>query len=217
MNNNNQAWYYSWWAILIAFVLFWPVGIGLLIMKNKNDKQSIFLGTTDKKKYIIIGAVLIIMGISSFSNSFIMGLFMVAGGIALIVYAEQLKKRAERNRQYIELVVNRGETSMDKIANTCNIQYDVVVKELRTLVNRSVLKNAVIDEGYRTITVRRESAQQANAYENVFGADGIESRPVGAGENEQITCTCPGCGAKVILASGTTVNCEYCDTPITAR
>lgn len=217
MENNNQAWYYSWWAILIAFIVFWPVGIGLLILKNKNDKQSVFLGTTDKKKYIIVGAALIFVGFSTFSNSIMMGLFMIAGGIALILYAEQLKRRAERNRQYIELIANRGETSMDKIANTCNIQYDVVVKELRTLVNRNILKNAIIDETYRTITVRRETAPQNNTFENVFTEAGIESQPAGTVENEQVTCTCPGCGAKVVLTRGTTENCEYCDTPITAQ
>lgn len=214
MNNNSQPWYCSWWAIIIAFIIFWPVGIVLLILRNSGSKQSVFLGTTSKKKYIIAGIILIFLGLIYFSNgNSVMGFFMIIGGIALIVYAEKLTKRAQRNRQYIDLIVNQNETSLDKIANICNIQYDKVLQELKQLVNMNVLKNAVIDENYRTITVCSVPIQQEAPFSTISNALNMET----AQNNEKITCTCSGCGAKVILPKGVTVNCEYCDAPICAK
>lgn len=212
MNNNNQPWYCSWWAIIVAFLFFWPVGIVLLILRNNQNKQSIFLGSTNKKLYIIAGIVLIFLGICSFSSSKMMGFFMIVGGIALIVYAEKLTKKAQRNRQYIELIVNQGETSLDKIASICNIQYDKVLKELTQLVNVHVLKNAVIDTTYRTITIQKMPVQQQDplaAIPNMMNTATVQ--------NETVTCTCSGCGAKVMLPKGAAVNCDYCDTPICAK
>lgn len=204
MNQTNQAWYCSWWAIVAAFLFFWPLGIVLLILRNNKSKDSVFMGTTNKKLYLILGAVLIFLGLVSFSGSKLTGLFLLAGGIALIVYAEKLTKRAERNRQYIELIVNRGETSVDKIANSCNISYELASKELHALVNRGVLKNTVIDESARTIQMQRAAVQQ-------------ENRALETEAPEQVSCVCPGCGAKVLLARGTSINCEYCDAPISAK
>lgn len=219
MNNNSQSWYCSWWAIIIAFIIFWPIGIVLLILRNGKNKQSVFLGSTSKKKYIIAGVVLILFGLSYFSNNAFMGFFMIVGGIALIVYAEKLKKRGERNRRYIDLIVNQGDTSLDKISNVCNIQYNTVVTELRQLIKIGVLKNAVIDENYRTIMIQRAPVQQENLFESFTNAMGMESQATSTGtvQNEKVTCTCPGCGAKIIRLKGSTENCEYCDAPIYAK
>lgn len=217
--NNNTPWYYSTWAIVLAFLFFWPLGIVLLILRNSSSKQSIFLGSTNKKKYIIAGIILIVLGLIYISsdNTF-MGLFMIIGGIALIVYAEQLKKKAVRNRQYMDLIINQGQTSLDNIANMCNINYELVVKELRTLISLGVLKNAVIDENYRTITVQKQPVQApqqnlqgtvSNLVDSIAGAVNQSS--------EEVMCVCPGCGAKVALRKGTTQNCEYCDMPIVAK
>ena len=68
MNNNVTPWYYSWPVIIIAFIVFWPVGLALLILRNTGNKHSVFLGSTDKRKYIIAGVVLIVLAIVSFST-----------------------------------------------------------------------------------------------------------------------------------------------------
>ena len=102
MNNNVTPWYYSWPVIIIAFIVFWPVGLALLICRNTGNKHSVFLGSTDKRKYIIAGVVLIVFAIVSFSNhSGTMGVLYLAGGIALIAYANVLVRKSQRNRMYI--------------------------------------------------------------------------------------------------------------------
>lgn len=213
MNNNQQPWYYSWGAIIFAFIIFWPAGIALVILKNSNNKnkQSVFMGTTDKKKYVGAGVILAIIGLCSIGDSTLMGLFFLAGGIALILYAEKLKKKAMRNRQYIELIVNRDETSLDKIASICNIKYDIMVKELQFLIDRNVLKGAIIDQGSRIITIRKETPVRNLSNNMINSSVAIASEPV------QVTCICSGCGAKHVIYKGSTINCDYCDSPISAN
>lgn len=221
MNNNVTPWYYSWPVIIIAFIVFWPVGLALLILRNTGNKHSVFLGSTDKRKYIIAGVVLIVLAIVSFSNhSGTMGVLYLAGGIALIAYANVLVRKSQRNRMYIDLIVNNNETSLDKIASMCNVQYDTVVKELKSLITFNVLKNASIDEMNRTITINRvqpqpQPQQQISQFVNDVTA-GFTSA-VAAEQAAPVSCACSGCGAKVVVHPGQTVICEYCDTPITAN
>lgn len=213
MNNNQvQPWYYSWVTIIIALLFFWPIGIALIIMRSTSSKSSVFMGSTNKTKYYIGGGILILLGMSLFSSSKFMGFFMIVGGIALIYYAGKLTKRAERNRKYIEYIVNQDETSLDKIANMCNIQYDTVVKEISQLIKLGVLKNATIDESYRTISIVKAAAPTASRALESFAEAFAEPA-----SSEVVVVKCPGCGAKLTLQRGTTVNCDYCDCPVSAN
>lgn len=219
MNNANSIpWYCSVWAIILAFLIFWPLGIVLLILRSTGNKQSVFLGSTDKKKYVIAGAVLILLGLFRISNSTGMGIFMIAGGIALIAYADKAKRRAVRNRQYIDVIVNQGQTSLDNIASICNINYDTVVKELKSLVTLGVLKNAEINETNRTIAIHK-GVQQSSQTELQQAVSSVIDSVTGGSQQDakMVACVCPGCGAKVVIPQGSTQTCEYCDSPIIAK
>lgn len=208
---NNRPWYTSWYVIIVALIACWPVGIGLIVLRNSQGKQSIFMGTTDKKKYIIGGVALIIIGLGNMINdNGFMGFFMIVGGVTLIAYADRLQKKAQRNRQYIELIVNRDETSLDKIASICNIRYDIMTKELQTLINRNILKGGIIDINSRTITVRKEEPVRTMI-------DNVQTRVIEMAEPVMVNVVCSGCGAKHVLKKGTTITCDYCDSPITAN
>lgn len=215
MNNNQLPWYCQWWAIVVAFIVFWPAGIALFILRNNQSKQSIFLGTTDKKKYILIGVGLILIGIFYMMRHHgWLGFFMVVGGVALIICAERFKIKSERNRRYIELIVNQGETSLDKIASMCNVQYDVAVKEINYLISMRVLKNARLDNMMRTIEIAKVVSTVINS-NNVIN-QGSPSMSASPRQVVNVTCTCKGCGAKMVLPKGTTALCEYCDNPVNA-
>jgi len=213
MDNNIRPWYQSWWVIIIALLFCWPIGIGLIIFRNSQGKQSVFMGTTDKRKYILGGIALVFVGICwMMGGSVFLGLFTIVGGVALIVYADRLQKKAQRNRQYIELIVNRDETSLDKIASVCNVQYDIMLKELQTLINRNILKGAILDTNGRMITVRKEvPVRSAMPYESGNSSVEVVEAPV------NVNVVCPGCGAKHVIKKGETIYCDYCDTPITAE
>lgn len=211
-DRNNLPWYYSWPAIVIAFICFWPVGIALVILRNSANKKTMFESSSNGKIYVIIGVILILAGLGSISDSFLLAVFFVAGGIALINYSKKIKKRALRYKQYIELIVNRDETSLDKIAGICNLQYEALVKELQLMIDKNVLDGAIIDPVSRTITIRKAAPMRPASYIDTAyqTEDNVPVQPV------EVSCVCPGCGAKNIVVKGTTVNCEYCDSPITA-
>lgn len=214
MNNHVRPWYYSTWFIIVMFFVCWPIAIGLLIFRNKNiaasGKKTLFMGTTDRKKYIIVGIVMALVGLVSIKDHTFMGIALIAGGVALYFYSTELAKRSERNKKYIELVVNQGETSIDNIAGVCNTSYDKAAKELRILQEVGVLENVLIDEVARTIVLNKSQPVVNEPSEIDLG--GIFGKPA-----EMVTCTCSGCGAKVAIPRGKTVNCEYCDSPITAQ
>ena len=48
MNNTSYPWYLTWPAIVVAFLLFWPVAIFLIYLRTKNSKGDIFAATSNK-------------------------------------------------------------------------------------------------------------------------------------------------------------------------
>lgn len=214
MNNNYDIpWYCSWPVIIIAFICFWPVGIALVVLRNSANKKAMFAGSADGKVYVVVGGILIFVGLFGgiFNGEFFLGLFFIAGGVALIYYSKQIKKKAMRYKQYIELIVNREENSLDKIASVCNIQYDILLKDLQLMIHKDVLDGAILDQNNRTISIRKAAPMRPASY--------VEASPTNGGYAAQpveVTCVCPGCGAKNIVTKGSTTNCEYCDSPISA-
>jgi len=215
--NNNYPWYLSWPAIIVAFLIFWPVAIVLIYLRTKNTKSGAFVAASNKKLYIVLGVILALMGISSLDGSVVMGLFMIAGGLAMIYYANTLAKKASRNKSYIDLIVNQDETSIDKIASTLNVKYDVALKELQTMQTLGILKGATIDTQTHSIVVNKtnkavgEISGMVNAVTDaILGASSTD-----AAESKQVVVSaCPGCGAKYSGQQGSTITCDYCDATV---
>lgn len=204
--NKSYPWYLTWPAIIIAFILFWPVGIALIFFRTQKSKKGAFSTASDKKFYIIIGVILILIGLSSLSDSPSLALFMLIGGIALIVYSNALSKKAKRNKAYIDMIINNGETSIDKISSILNVKYDIALKELKTLQATGILKNITIDEQTHTITVQRPIQPQVIINQNIATSSQQTQQPI------QVETSCPGCGAKYVGFTGNQCICEYCDS-----
>ena len=132
MNNTSYPWYLSWPAIIVVFIFFWPAAIVLIYLRTQSTKGGAFAAASNKKIYMILGGVLIVFGLLRFKNSVPMALFLIVGGAAMIYYANTLAKKASRNKSYIDLLVNQGETSIDKVANMLNVRYDIALKEIKT-------------------------------------------------------------------------------------
>lgn len=223
MNNSSYPWYLSWPAIIVAFIFFWPAALVLIYLRTKNSKSDIFAAASNKKVYIVLGVLLILMGLGNIASSALMGIFMIVGGAAVIYYANTLAKKATRNKTYIDLIVNQGETSIDKIASMLNVKYDVALKELQTMKTLGVLKNAQINANTHTVTVEKPVNTQnslQNNLQNSFGqitgaVNEVTDALTGAASTSAATtvsCACPGCGAKYTGVQGNSLTCDYCDT-----
>lgn len=215
MNNTSYPWYLSWPAIIIVFIFFWPAAIILIYLRTQSSKGGAFAAASNKNVYMILGAILIVLGLMRIRGSIPMALFMIIGGAAMIYYANTLAKKASRNKSYIDLLVNQGETSIDKVANMLNVKYDVALKELKTMKSLGILKGAVIDEQSRSVSITRvqsAAGEISGMVNNVTGAlIGGASTGAASGSVETVEGACPGCGAKYTGAKGTTVTCSYCD------
>ena len=212
MNNNQQPFWFNTWVIVVAFIVCWPIGIILLIGRVNSSKQNMFDGSTTSKVCYIVGGLLILAGLGSFSNSFLAGLFYIAGGAALIYYGQKNKKKVERYKSYIDLVANQKIYSLDTISSALNVSYDVVKEDIRTLISKGTFRGASINELSRCIEM-----SQVNEQPTVQGVIGgvLESVGVGA-SNTMVTAVCPGCGGTMAAPKGSTVECDYCGKIFTA-
>lgn len=211
MNNTSYPWYLTWPVIIIAFLFFWPLAIALIYLRTKNSKSGAFAAASNKKIYMVLGVILIIIGLGSIGDSTMLALFMIAGGAAMIYYANSLAKKASRNKTYIDMIVNQGETSIDKIASMLNVKTDVVMKELQTMQTLGILKGATINYQTHSITVQRaqNTVNQISGMVNSFTNTVSDAASTSAASMVQTAC--PGCGAKYTGQQGTTCTCDYCD------
>lgn len=216
MKKQSYPWYLSWPVIIIAFYFFWPVALVLIYLRTQSSKQGAFAAASNKKVYMVLGGLLILFGLFSFRKSAGTALFMIVGGGAMFYYANTIAKKAARNKRYIDLLANQGETSIDKIASTLNVKYDVALKEIKALKTLGILKGAAIDEQARSISianVQNAAGDISNMVNTVTDTiTGAASTSGASGAVEMVEGACPGCGAKVTGAKGTTVICSYCDS-----
>lgn len=233
MNNNQQPFYFSTWFIVLAFIVFWPVGIALIIMKTKSSKKNMFDGGRAKKLFAI-GVILILAGLGSFGDNTAMGIFWLAGGAGLIYVSNQNKKKVLRCKAYIDLVANQGVRSIDTISNTVGWPYDKTKAELQSLIDMGSFRGASINELTRSLDVAAQvnpmqmQMQQNYANNGIMGSiadvvtDAVNGALAGRAvpndmpQQQMVTATCPGCGGTMVAVKGTAVECEYCGKIYTA-
>ena len=210
----QRPWYLSTIVIILAFLIFWPAGIVLILLRAKGssmDKQAVFKGASNQKIYILGGAILIILGIANLfsgDSKWIWGLFMIIGGGVLIYYSTTIANTAARNRDYIDMIINQDIDDVNAIAAACGVTVATAEKEISQLIAIGVLKNTTLDTNSHIVTFVRPAISQQTQATGSFAGEA----PVGG---ELVTVACPGCGAKMTMRRGTSCKCEYCDAPIT--
>ncbi len=211
--NNKISPLYSWPVIIIAFVIFWPVGLFLLIKRFSVDKKSAL--TVSRSVLNTLGIFLIIFGGIGFagcisdpeaSGGVVVALFFVAGGIIMVLKAKKQKQLANNVKQYISIIINNNVTQLDSIALTVNKSFDAVKKEIIEMINKGYLKNAYINEATREV-VLANSAPTVNTYNQTVQhntySPAVETRVI----------ACPCCGANNTI-TGAVGECEYCGSAL---
>ena len=198
-----------------SFSLFLAGSHCLIYLRTQSSKGGAFAAASNKTIYMVLGAILIVFGLMRIKGSIPMALFMIVGGAAMIYYANTLAKKASRNKSYIDLLVNQGETSIDKVANMLNVKYDVALKEIKTMKSLGILKGAAIDEQTRSVSIAKvqNTAGEISGMVNsvTVALIGGASSAAASGSAETVEGACPGCGAKYTGPKGSTVTCSYCD------
>lgn len=201
---------YSWPIIILATIIFWPIGLFLIIKRITIDKKAAMVsGKLIKALGIVsccIGALGFLVSITDgFDGSDVGAIIFFAGaGVALIYLGNKIKKDANSIKQYLNIIVNGGERQLDAIAAATGKQFNVVKKDIQKMIDKGYLKNAYINESTREIVLTGTSTNTESSVASAGNATASTQTRVIA---------CPCCGANNTI-SGDIGECEYCGTPL---
>ncbi|MCL2146339.1 MAG: hypothetical protein FWH52_00905 [Synergistaceae bacterium] len=203
VNNTKKS--TSWGWIVFWFILFWPVGVYLLIKKLSVDKSAMM--KSSKTLFIVsyilmgIGAIYLIMAFAEDPNMITAAIVFGSPGVWLFFKAKKTKVTGERYKKYIALVVNQKQTSIDSIAPAAGVSYEVAVKDLQKMIDTGYFFGAYIDATQRVIVLANTTSQQI-------------SQAAYTTQVQEKVATCGSCGANNRVIVGQVAECEYCASPL---
>lgn len=207
---------YSWPVIILALIIFWPVGLFLIIKRFSVDKKAAI--SADSKGLKGLGIGLAIFGAIGFlgcisdpeaTGGAVVAFFFIIGGAALVKKAKKLNKEVESTKQYLAIIVNGNVRQLDSIAAATGKSYDVVKAEVQKMINNGYLKNVYINENTREVVlpVSAPAAPDAPVFTNPLQPAAAPSQP----QSRIVSCPCCGANNTIYGASG---ECEYCGSLI---
>ena len=213
MNNNNLSALYSWPVIILALIIFWPVGVFLIIRRVSLDRKTAMasgkiIGGLGIALYCI--AVLGLIGCLSSgisASDVILIIFFGAAGYALRRVAKNTKQEADNVKNYLSIIVNGNVRQLDTVSAACGRPYETVRADVQKMIDKGYLKNAYINQDTREIVLPTVQPAAPNYIINPVNA----SAAAAAAAPRVVTCSC--CGANNTIASATG-ECEYCGAPI---
>jgi len=119
-------------------------------------------------------------------------------GILLIRRGIRNKLRVRRFKQYVNFISVLSITSIDELAAKMGKSSQFVNKDLQTMINKGFFCNAKIDPF---------------ANEIIIGS-GIVTHEDEISLDVAVELSCEACGARVIVAKGRQIICEYCGSLI---
>lgn len=197
----------SWPLIIILIVLFWPVGVYLLVRKLKVDRKA---SLSSGRKMIVWGWIIVGMGVISWSTlieeNWVSGtlgtLFFISAGLVLVYFGEKSSVNAVKYKKYINLVVNKKVQSIGTIASAIPVSHDIAIKDLQEMIDKGFFENAYLNYTSDKIVLAEVDTGDAGAtdYQNYKAV--------------MLVVTCNGCGANNKVEKKKVDNCQYCGSLI---
>mgnify|MGYP001206620289 CR=1 FL=1 len=204
----------KWWVVILFLIVFWPVGLILLIVKLAMDNSAIMGRKTTVIKVVcitltVIGVIGLIAETSpstaSDDGGLVLAIFFLVVGIIFLIIAIRNTKLAKMYRSFLDLIVNQKIKRLDYISISLGLPYEKVKENIEGMIKRGFLKDAYIDYVSNEIILLDNTETQYTV-----------SQPVKAA-TQQTTIQCPGCGANNVVTIGVISECEYCGTKISAK
>ncbi len=212
------SWLYSSPMIIASFIFFWPLSLFLIYKRSTADKTAVLKRSKTLGKiawFLLIGLIFFIIVYFSEGMQTTEGeevgwvillfpvLFFGGGAAALFYLSKTTKASGLRYKKYIELIVNRSQSSIDAIASAAGVSYEMAYEDLQKMIDYGFFRDAFIDEGQREIILPHHISRQATAK-----ASPAES------QNKTKVVACSSCGANNTVYAGQSTECEYCGTPL---
>lgn len=149
----------SWMIIVFLLIIFFPVGIILLVKKIRDPLTAV---TSTKVPSVVgwlltvIGSIIALSGISIIDEEgwlgvVIFGIIILLAGIYFIKKGKEINNAAKGYKYYVDIVLNQKETSIDNIASTFSVKYDEALSKIKIIIKAGALQDAYIDEATRSI------------------------------------------------------------------
>ena len=217
MNNKNLSALYSWPVIIIAFCVFWPVGVYLLVKRIGADRQTAMTAGKITKgiAYFLLGftgiGFLACLADDALDGSVIFVLILFgAGGIYMLKKSKNIIAQAERTKRYISVVINGNARQIDTIASSVGVSYDVARHDIQKMIDQGYFKNAYINEGTRELVIPEAAPRSTvGSFFSNMAANATQTQ--NAPQPRVVTCPCCGANNTIVGAVG---ECEYCGGPL---
>jgi hypothetical protein len=196
--------YLSWPSIIVALIVFWPVGLWLLATRIGRDKLArLKVG----QSLVTVGIVFLIVGgliaasalggsdddpgarVVSLTLSLVLGWLP---GALLVWKGRGLRAQGMEIRKYLGIITKQEVSSIPAIAAAVNLSPDIVIGDLSRLIETGYLAEYRLD-------------LEVNRIDRVRGGDEGLSRELRAW-----TCGACGGGNKRYMRMAELATCEYC-------
>lgn len=217
MNDNTNS-LYSWPVIFFVTVIFWPIGILLILKRVSMDKKA---AMACGKLISILGYGMFLFAVIGFiccigdgldTDILAAAIFFGVAGLTLIGTAQKIKGNAEDVKRYLAVVVNGGKRNLEEIASAVKKPYEKVRSDLQMMIDKEYLKGAYIDEGKGELVLQERQQPVVQIAAPLFA--GMPMQQKEQPKKWVIQCHC--CGANNMI-SGDVGACEYCGSPIGKR
>lgn len=191
---------YSWPVIIVAFFVFWPLGVILLLRRASLDlKTSRWMGKLLALLGWLTWAITVVGLISCIAQGFrgadaIAALILAVLGFVLLTIGYTMIQRAENSEKY-RAVIGSGLRRLDEIGAAVGKDYKQVKMDLEEMIKKGWLEGAYINESTYALVLPKDMEMPAEK------------------QSEGRKVECAGCGATNTVY-GDTGECEYCGSAL---
>lgn len=194
----------SWLLVIILLIIFWPIGVYLLVKKLNADKKA---SLSSGKGMRIWGWVIVGMGIISWTtlieDGFFSGtlgmLFFVGAGLSLVYIGKKTSLKSIKYKKYINMIINKNMKSIATISSAIPVSHDMAMKDIQDMIDKGFFENAYINYDLDEIALTH--------------ADGVDTK-VKIHKGEMVVVSCNGCGANNKIKKQEVESCQYCGSLI---
>ncbi|MCT4631936.1 MAG: DUF2852 domain-containing protein [Firmicutes bacterium] len=224
---NNKGCLLSWPAIVVGFILFWPVGLALLIFRLRQDRKLLL---NAGRLMTFVGyalGVLIIFGIiGTYQNGDLDGgtitvfVFLVLAAVALVFFGRKFRRMGSVFKEYIELIVNQEVRKIEMICERTGKSYTEVYNDVEEMIEKGYFKRAYINDRHEIIFGIKEGEKTIlDEIEDMFDEPGrvldeMEGASEAPAQKRMTVVKCKGCGANNEVVVDRVSECEYCGSKI---
>ena len=209
---------FSWGIIALMFIVFFPIGIWMLVKKMTSEKFNYIKNGKSLKvlawiliSFAIIYLIMLLTGEleaedgSSVVGSLIMMIMLFGGGGAFALFkAHSYIKKGTKYNRYVSIINSNNTTLIDTIAAAYPTTYEKAAEDIQSMIDDGYFMNAYVDLNRRELIMPQKSVSD-NITVNQNSTH-IDAQPM--------SIECKNCGATNTVVPGAVNECEYCGSPL---